>query len=60
MARTIDPAQLLADAAWLRRLAARVAGAHGFITELTDGYDAVVGELGHFPLRDVSAHAEVL
>ncbi|MBK7072110.1 MAG: carboxypeptidase regulatory-like domain-containing protein [Myxococcales bacterium] len=27
MARTIDPAQLLADAAWLRRLAARVAGA---------------------------------
>ncbi len=26
--------------------AARVAGAHGFITELTDGYDAVVGERG--------------
>jgi len=29
------------------RLAARLAQAHGFITELSDGYDTVVGERGH-------------
>jgi ATP-binding cassette subfamily B protein len=29
------------------RLAARLAQAHGFITDLSDGYDTVVGERGH-------------
>ena len=29
------------------RLAARLAQAHGFINELSDGYDTVVGERGH-------------